>query len=179
MKIKTNLAAAIVVGSLFGVAPVLAHVTLERTQAPVGSSYKAVLRVPHGCSGAPTKVLRVRIPDGLIGVKPMPKAGWTLAVKREPYGRTYEMQHAKVSEGVREISWTGPGLPDDQYDEFTFIGSIASDLQADQVLYFPTVQECDGGAERWIEIPAAGAAAHDLKAPAPRLQLTPAASSGH
>ena len=153
MKTKTYLAATLVAGALCAAFPAVAHVTLDRAQAAVGASYKAVLRVPHGCSGAATKVLRVRIPDGVIGVKPMPKAGWTLAVKREAYGHTYEMQHAKVSEGVREISWTGPGLPDDQYDEFTFVGTIASDLKPDTVLYFPTVQECDGATERWIEIP--------------------------
>jgi len=29
-----------------------AHITLEQQQAPVASSYKAVMRVPHGCEGA-------------------------------------------------------------------------------------------------------------------------------
>lgn len=32
----------------------LAHVTLENQQAPIGSTYKAVFRVPHGCKGNPT-----------------------------------------------------------------------------------------------------------------------------
>ena len=31
-----------------------AHVTLERTQAPADSYYKAVLQVPHGCKASPT-----------------------------------------------------------------------------------------------------------------------------
>ena len=31
-----------------------AHVTLEAQEAPVASTYKAVLRVPHGCEGAAT-----------------------------------------------------------------------------------------------------------------------------
>ena len=30
-----------------------AHVTLEQQQAVAGSTYKAVLRVPHGCEGSP------------------------------------------------------------------------------------------------------------------------------
>ena len=61
-----------------------AHVTLERQEAPVGSSYKAVLRVPHGCGGSPTTAIRVRVPAGIIGVKPMPKPGWQLnAVDRQ------------------------------------------------------------------------------------------------
>jgi uncharacterized protein YcnI len=179
MKSKMLPAVAMAIGIVGGAVPVLAHVTLERAQAPVGSSYKATLRVPHGCAGAATKVLRVRIPDGFVGVKPMPKAGWTLTTKKEAYGRAYELNHAQISEGVREIAWTGAGLPDDQYDEFSFVGTIASDLKPETILYFPTVQECDGGTERWIDVPAAGASPRELKAPAPKLQLTPAASSGH
>lgn len=33
---------------------VLAHVTLEQQQAPVGTPYKIVLRVPHGCGDSAT-----------------------------------------------------------------------------------------------------------------------------
>ena len=55
-----------------------AHVTLEPREAPVAAAYKGVMRVPHGCEGAATISLRVRIPDGVIGVKPMPKPGWEL-----------------------------------------------------------------------------------------------------
>ena len=160
-------------GVLAVATPAFAHVTLEVSRAPVGASYKAVLRVPHGCGAAATKVLKVQVPEGFIGVKPMPKAGWTLATVTAKYARTYEANHAQISEGVREISWSGPGLPNDQYDEFVFVGTLASDLKPETALYFPTVQECDGGSERWIEIPAAGKSAHDLKAPAPRLDLLP------
>jgi uncharacterized protein YcnI len=172
-------ALAMVLGTSICLQSASAHVTLERAQAPVGTSYKAVLRVPHGCSGQATKVLRVRIPDGFVGVKPMPKPGWTLVTKVEAYGRTIEVGHARISEGVREIAWSGPGLPDDQYDEFTFVGTIAPDLPPDSVIYFPTVQECDGATERWIEIPASGTDAGSLKAPAPQLRLTPPAAHDH
>ena len=44
----------------------------------MGAPYKAVLRVPHGCEGAATIALRVRIPEGMIAVKPMPKPGWKI-----------------------------------------------------------------------------------------------------
>ena len=40
-------------------------------------------------------------------------------------------------------------------------------------LYFPTVQECQTGVHRWIEIPAAGQQWHDLAEPAPFVRLTP------
>jgi uncharacterized protein YcnI len=40
--------------------PARAHVTLEKRQAPVGSYYKAVFAVPHGCAGSATVKLRVQ-----------------------------------------------------------------------------------------------------------------------
>ncbi len=30
-----------------------AHVSLENAQAAVGTTYKAILRIPHGCDGKP------------------------------------------------------------------------------------------------------------------------------
>ena len=65
--------------------PAVAHVTLEATEGRIGTPYKAVLRVPHGCEDAATIALRVRIPDGVIAVKPMPKPGWTLTTVTGKY----------------------------------------------------------------------------------------------
>ncbi len=172
---KTGLLAAMVT---LAASTALAHVTLENAQAPVGATYKAVLRVPHGCGASPTLRVRVRIPDGFIGVKPMPKAGWNLETVRAPYGKTYESPHVRLTEGVREITWSGGNLPSDWYDEFVFTGTIAADLSPGATLYFPTVQDCETGAERWIEIPAEGASAHDLKFPAPGLKLLPTKPHG-
>jgi uncharacterized protein YcnI len=71
-------------------APALAHITLETQQAQVGSTYKAVFRVPHGCDGAATLKVRVQIPEGVIAVKPMPKAGWTLEITKSAYAKSYD-----------------------------------------------------------------------------------------
>lgn len=154
--------------------PAQAHVTLERGEAPVGASYKAVLKVPHGCKGAPTTALRVRIPEGVNSVKPMPKPGWTISVVRGQYEKAYPFFHnATLSEGIIELSWSGGSLPDEYYDEFVFQGFLARDLKPDTTLYFPVVQECELGVHRWIEIPAEGQSAHDLESPAPGLRLLP------
>ncbi len=153
--------------------PARAHATLEVQQAVVGASYKAVMRIPHGCGALPTLKVRVRVPDGVVGVKPMPKPGWKLETVKGKYDRTYELFHAKISEGVREITWSGGNLPGEWYDEFVFAGTISDDLKPGSTLWFPTVQECDGAAERWIEIPVEGKSAEDLKAPAPGLKLLP------
>jgi uncharacterized protein YcnI len=151
-----------------------AHVTLETREAPVGAPYKAVLRVPHGCEGTGTIALRIRVPDGMIAVKPMPKPGWKIDTVTGKYAKTYSFFHgAKLSEGVTEVSFTGGNLPDAYYDEFVITGFLAGDLEAGKPLYFPVVQECEKGVHRWIEIPAAGKSSGDYPEPAPALKLLP------
>jgi uncharacterized protein YcnI len=151
-----------------------AHATLETQAAPVGAPYKAVMRVPHGCDGTATTALKIRIPDGVIAVKPMPKPGWTIDTVIGKYPKTYSYFHgAKLSEGVRELSWTGAKLPDAYYDEFVFTGFLAGDLEPGKTLYFLTVQECEKGVHRWIEIPDEGKSAADYPEPAPALKLLP------
>jgi uncharacterized protein YcnI len=152
-----------------------AHVTLETQEARVGAPYKAVLRVGHGCEGTATTSLRVKIPDGVIAVKPMPKPGWTVETVKGKYAKTYRHFHnAQLSEGVTEIVWSGGKLPDAHYDEFSFQGFLTADLEAGKTIYFPVVQECEKGVHRWIEIPQAGKSAGDYKEPAAGLKLTPA-----
>jgi uncharacterized protein YcnI len=152
-----------------------AHITLENQQAPVGASYKAVLRVPHGCDGSATVAVRVRIPDGFVEVKPMPKPGWKLDVSHGKYQKPGSVRGTKITEGVTEVDWSGGKLPDAYYDEFVLTGYIADEAQAGQTMYFPVVQECEKGVNRWIEIPPEGASASQGEAgePAAALRLLP------
>src|SRR5262245_47898420 len=129
--------------ALFATSPACAHVTLERQEAPIGGPYKAVFRVPHGCGASPTVKLRLRIPDGVIAVKPMPKPGWQIDTVKAKYDKSYTMFHdVTVAEGVKEVSFTGR-LPDDNYDEFVLSMYLTDDLRPGGMLYFPVVQECE------------------------------------
>jgi periplasmic copper chaperone A len=163
-------------GAMLCVGTALAHVTLESQEAPVGASYKAVLRLPHGCDGSPTTAIRVRLPAGVIGVKPMPKPGWKLDTVLGKYTKPFTLRGAKVSEGVTEIAWSGGNLADAFYDEFVFTSVLAEELQAGQTIYFPVVQECEKGVHRWIDIPT-GHGGHDDHSggpeAAPGLKLLP------
>lgn len=178
MNIRTTLPiAALLLAPLAGQAS--AHVTLERGEARIGASYKAVLRVPHGCDGSATTRIRVQMPEGLIGVKPQPKAGWVLEVERGAYAKSYPHFHGStLSEGVREISWTGR-LADEHFDEFIFSGFVSVDLKAGENLYFPTIQDCEKGSSAWTDIPAPGQSPRDLAHPAPAIQLVQAQAQGH
>jgi uncharacterized protein YcnI len=135
-----------------------AHITLETQKAPAGSYYKAVLGVPHGCEGAATTAIRAQIPDGVVDVKPMPKPGWP-----------FTMEGMTITEGVKEVAWTGGTLPDDDYDEFVLRLRLPDKPGAR--VFFPTIQECEKDVVRWIEIPAVGKKDDDYKAPAPGLTL--------
>ncbi|SFZ86274.1 Uncharacterized protein YcnI [Devosia enhydra] len=155
-------------------APAFAHVTLEVRQAAVGSSYKAVVRVPHGCGTEATNVVRIQIPEGFFAVKPMPKAGWTLETVTGPYENAYDNHGTEVTEGVREIVWKDGNLPNEWYDEFVFRGTFASSLTPGK-FYFPAIQECANGEEAWIDV--TGEAGADM--PAPSLELVPAGTPAH
>ena len=152
----------------------LAHITLETQEAAVGSTYKAILRVPHGCEGKATTAVRVQIPEGVVAVKPMPKTGWNVDVVEGKYAGEYDYHGNKLSSGAKEVVWSGGKLPDHNYDEFVVSGFLTDSLKPNTTLYFPVVQECEKGIIRWIEIPAEGAArSHEDKSPAPGVKLLP------
>ena len=79
---------------------VVEHATLEVKKTPIKATYKAVMRISHGCHGAATKRVRIQIPEGMISEKPMPKAGWAVTTVRAKYAKTYEYRGPK-SEGVK------------------------------------------------------------------------------
>ncbi|MEM7566890.1 MAG: DUF1775 domain-containing protein [Pseudomonadota bacterium] len=154
------------------------HATLEVREAAANTTYKAVLRVPHGCDGEATETLTVQVPEGLISVKPMPKPGWTLETETGPYARAYDYHGRTVAEGVREVRWTGGSLADAHYDEFVFRGRL-TDFEPGTRLAFPAVQTCATGEVAWTEIAADGQDPHDLERPAPTLTIAQAATDGH
>lgn len=172
--IRTFARAGIAAATLLAIsAPAFAHATLEVQEARIGATYKAVLRVPHGCGTEATNVVRVQIPEGFFNVKPMPKAGWELETVTAPYAASYDNHGTELIEGVVEIIWSGGNLPNEWYDEFVFRGSFADSLE-EGTFYFPAIQECANGEEAWIDTSGDDGASH----PAPSLTLVPG-SSGH
>lgn len=164
--------AAIVVMACALAFPAAAHVTLEQRQAPADSYYKASLRVTHGCKGSPTVRVRVRMPEGVTGVRAQPKSAWKLDITRVKLAKPLDDGHGgQITETVGEVTWSGGTLPDEYFDEFALIMRLPD--RPGTTLYFPVVQDCAQGVHRWIEIPEAGKSSRDYKEPAPALQLTP------
>jgi uncharacterized protein YcnI len=151
------------------ISPAEAHITLERGEAPAGAPYKIVLRVPHGCEGSATTKIDVKLPEGIIAAKPMPKPGWQLAITKGAYAWEYSFYHGMtLKEGAREISWSNGKLPDEYYDEFVIAAFVAKELTPGP-LHFLVKQTCEKGEADWSQIPAAGQDAHALQFPAPVL----------
>lgn len=172
MRLSGILVAALISGAAS------AHATFEVPTATQNTTYKAVLRIPHGCDGQPTQVVRITIPEGIIAVKPMPKAGWTMDVKIGDYTRGYTLHGREVSSGAKEIIWAGGSLADGHYDEFVFQAQITDALPANETVYLPVIQECATAKAAWNEIPAKGQDAHALKAPAPGIRILAQARTG-
>jgi uncharacterized protein YcnI len=168
---KLTFVAALVGSALAFPLAASAHITLEKQEAKVGGGYKAVFRVPHGCSGAATTAIHIQIPEGVINVKPQPKGGWQLATVKGKYEKSYTLYGSTLTEGVKQVDFTGGNLPDEFYDEFVLNTTLAGDLPADTTIYFPVVQECGSSTDRWIEIPEVGKSADDYEMPAPGLKL--------
>lgn len=156
-----------------------AHITLADQAALAGTTYRATLRVGHGCGGAATTAIRVTIPAGFQGAKPMPKAGWVLSTKVGPLATPYDDHGKKVTEGVTEITWTaaaGNALPDAHYDEFVLRGGLPASAGP---MWFKVLQTCEKGSTDWAEVPASGASAKGLKLPAALLEIIPSGPAGH
>ncbi len=174
MTTKTLALAGAFLAGLAG--PAAAHPSFAVPEAAAGSTYKGVLGVGHGCDGAATTAIRVRIPDGVINAKPMPKPGWTLETVVGPYAEPAEpaepavLHGETVTEGVREIVWSGGALEDGWFDEFTIRATLPQG-EPGQVLVFPVVQECGEASIEWVEVAPEGQDPHELESPAPTLTL--------
>lgn len=163
--------------SLTAVTTAHAHATFETDTAPVETTFKAILQVPHGCDGKATTEVHVKLPEGFVFAKPQPKPGWELEIIKADYEKTYDDHGTKISSGPVEIRWKGGNLPDEFYDTFVVRGKL-SGFDKETILAFPTTQLCGtDGKVIWDEVAAEGQNAHDLKSPAPTVTVTVASST--
>ncbi|MAY86173.1 MAG: hypothetical protein CML02_05565 [Pseudooceanicola sp.] len=151
-----------------------AHATFEQKEVVAGETVKVTLRVPHGCQGEATHTVHIALPDGFYAAKPMPKAGWKLTTETGAYATPYNNHGSEMTEGLREITWSGGDLPDAWYDEFTVRGTFGPDVAPGTVLYFPAVQTCANGTADWTDT----SGSHDNPNPAPKVTVV-AGGKGH
>jgi len=153
----------------FIIAPLLlsqiatAHVSfIDAKPMTEGKSFKATFAIPHGCDGKPTTKVTIKIPEGVIGVKPMPKTDWALSTETIQYAKTYQQYGKDVNQGIASITWEG-SLPDQYYDEFTITGYFADNANDSEELHFPVIQKCETGEYLWTDTSGHQHHGHDSK----------------
>jgi periplasmic copper chaperone A len=115
--------------------------------------------------------LRVKIPSGVIMVEPETKLGWDLTTITGPYDQPYSDHGVMMKERVIEVIWAGL-LPTQDVGAFALKADISESLPEGLRLYFPIVQECQRGVERWID-KSGEDSGDDNEHPAPSLFLLP------
>lgn len=168
-----------ITAAAMGAGQAFAHVSLAEPAALANGGYKAVFTVGHGCDGAATTALRVSLPPGFSGARPMPKAGWILNVRRAPLAQPITSHGKTVTDDVAEITWTAASpanaLPDAYFDEFVLRGSLGEKAGP---MWFKVLQTCDTVAADWAQVPATGTSTKGLARPAVLLEVIPSEAVG-
>lgn len=171
--IATFLAAALVLLA----SPAAAHVTANPNSGPESGFFTTFMRVPHGCDsdGPDTTSVSIQIPDGVQSVTPEDVPGWSVEVVRGPLAEPYESHGETITEGVKEVTYTAQGAPLDSRQFRQFGLSMRFGAEGQDVLYFPTVQRCEQGEVRWVNIPASLDEWGDTDDPSPYVELVASA----
>ena len=166
-RIAIGLVAAL---ELLAPAAAQAHVSLHPNEVPTGAFATLDIRVPNESEGANTVKVAVQMPPGFIDVSTEYMPGWTAKVVTSKLAKPVQTDDGEVTEGVREIIWTGDGkqgvIPPGQFVNFPISTEIPG--KAGQVLAFKVLQHYDNGEViRWIGAP-------NSENPAPQIDVTAA-----
>ena len=155
--------AALLLSSTLGWRAADAHtIVVEKDVAP--GSQLITLRISHGCSGAATTALSVKIPAGVTQVTPAYVPGWAVAVKERKLDPPIKgWDGAMLSETVDEVTWTGGPIPDHLFADFKLKVEFPND--SGKTFYFKTIQKCGSTEMRWIETPKQGEKDFDFSDP--------------
>lgn len=135
--------------------PASAHLHPDPAEVPEGEDTEVGLAVEHGCDDSPTTEVKVRLPDGLDAAA-MVRSGWSL----------------DNTAGV--VTWSAqPGneLPADETGVFELLVTPDPGTEG-RTLPLKTVQTCETGTLRWIEV--WDGEGEEPEHPAPTLTVLPA-----
>ncbi len=140
----------------------LAHVTIQPNEAPAGSFFRFVVRVPTERDDASTNKVTVRFPDNLAFVGFQPKEGWNRKVTMTKLDEPIEVSGATIDEVVGSVTWSGGEIAPHEFDEFGFSARVPDDAGT---LQFEAIQTYSSGeVVRWSGAP-------DSEEPAPLVNV--------
>jgi uncharacterized protein YcnI len=153
-----------------------AHTVADPNEGAPGAYQRVAFRITHGCKGSPTVAVAIRLPESVVSAKPMPKPGWSLAIKMRSLNPPIDGGHGtKIHEAPSEVTWRGGPLDNTHFDEFVLTLRLPD--KPGETFYFPTIQTCETGEHAWTGLPAAGQKWSDLPEPAPFVKLGKAAGN--
>lgn len=97
-----------------------AHVTVQPNEAPAGSFFAFVVRVPNERDNAATTEVTVEFPEVFASVSFQPKPGWDRDVEMKKLDESITIGDAEVDELVGSVTWSGGEIQPGEFDEFGF-----------------------------------------------------------
>ena len=130
------------------------------------------MRVPNERDDASTVKVDVRLPPGFASASWEAVPGWTVRAVKEKLATPIQTDDGPIDEQIGEVVWTASsrkdGIAPGEFRDFPL--SVAIPGKPGQTLTFKALQTySNGDVVRWIGAP-------DADEPAPRVQLTAAAS---
>ena len=172
--------AGAVIGAVLAVAsPAWAHVDIDPSSKPRGSSVVFGFRVPNEEQGAATTRLDVQFPTDhpFLNVLVEDKPGWTFTTQIGPLPKPVTTDDGTFTTAVTEVTWmvtAGGGVPPGAFERFNVLATTPS--SGTKVTFKAIQTYSNGDVVRWIETPVKGAPKPEN--PAPVLTLTKAPPSG-
>jgi uncharacterized protein len=169
MKARKLVPAALLALALLAPAVAQAHVTLQPTEAPEGAYTVLDVRVPNESESENTTKVAVQFPEGFGEVSYQAVPGWNVKVVHQKLKKPIQTDDGPVTEGVREIIFSGGKLPPGQFQDFPL--SVQIPGKAGEELTFKAVQTYEKEVVRWIGAP-------ESEHPAPQVLVTPPVEAG-
>lgn len=123
--------------------PAEAHVDVHPQSAAAGDFELLHFVVYHGCDQSPTIKVSVKIPEGVVLVRPQVKPGWEISTVSGKYAEPLQTGDQTISEGFTEVTWSGGTVPPFYTDDFTILARLPSQERA----VFLAQQFCEGNTE--------------------------------
>ena len=169
MKARMLVAAALLASALLVPATAAAHVTLQPNEAPEGAYTVLDVRVPNESDHSNTTKVAVQFPEGFGDASYQAVPGWNVEVVHHKLKKPIQTDDGPVTEGVKEVIFSGGKLAPGQFQDFPL--SVRIPGKAGEELTFKAVQTYEKEVVRWIGAP-------ETEHPAPQVLVTPPKEPG-
>lgn len=166
---RTRLAAGLIAGAALVLAAPLAasaHVHVTPDESSAGTTTRLAFSFSHGCEDSPTTAVKITVPQGIDGVKPVLDGAWTISRELNTDGIPTSVTFTAVTPVESGVAAS------------VALDVIFSSSAANTSVAFPVLQTCATGSTDWSEVAAEGQTEDDLAAPAPVVAVGAVSADG-